>query len=106
MESVKHFFSQNHSTLVHRIVAHYSTLIHINYVYLTYFNLIFEYGLLLGPNQLEHAFLAPVIHMLKYFAYGLKDAAEPEPSFFLAGAGADLKFDLEPIFWVGSGPFF
>ena len=51
-------------------------------------------------------FLAPVIHMLKYFADGLKDAAEPEPSFFLAGAGADLKFDLEPIFWVGSGPFF
>ena len=27
---------------------------------------------------------------------------------FLAGAGADLKFDLEPeqIFWVGSGSFF
>ena len=25
---------------------------------------------------------------------------------FLAGVGADLKFELEPIFWVGSGSFF
>ena len=25
---------------------------------------------------------------------------------FLAGAGADLKFEPEPIFWVGSGSFF
>ena len=38
--------------------------------------------------------------------------AEPVPTgvafFFLAGAGADLKFDLEPdpIFWVVYGSFF
>ena len=37
--------------------------------------------------------------------------AEPKPvgnEAFLAGAGADLKFELEPepIFWVGSGSFF
>ena len=100
------FFSQNHSTLVHRIVAHYSTLIHINDVYHTYFNLIFEYGLLLGPNQLEHAFFGPRYSYAEVFCIWSQRCRGAGAEFFLAGAGADLKFDLEPIFWVGSGPFF
>ena len=43
--------------------------------------------------------------MAHWLECGGSNVVEPEPRF-LAGARADLKLDLEPIFWAGSGSFF